>query len=356
MFNLVSQEHRMVSETVQRLFKDLKASDTEKRQQHGSRIDSALVGQALADLGLFGTSADEAFMVSSQVQAIVALEAGASALPFPVLEALAAHAAILNAGPAADADSESVSTLSTASPKLSELPVFEGGRLNGSCPLVSFSQLAGRALIEARQGMDGIALLVVDLGDPGVGRRARESVEAGYCLDDLTFDQVAASPLTGPVASAPDAPAFLRQRVTLLAAAEIAGACRSLVAMTQEYLLTRSQFGQVLGANQVLKHAIADNLVSVEAMTAAIEFAAAALDAGSADADAAVCAAKLYAGRAGKAVADSSLQLHGAIGYTNEYHLHLLMRRVYRLAASCGSGRVQGERLFEMFKHGVQND
>lgn len=355
MFNVVSQEHRMVSETVQRLFKDLKAADTEKRQRNGSRIDSAVVGQALQDLGLFGTSSDEAFMVSPQVQAIVALEAGASALPFPVLEALATHATMLNVGYTADADSGGIITLSTASPELSELPVFEGGRLSGSCLLVPFPQVAGRALIEARQEM-GSVLLVVDLGNPGVTRRKRESVETDYCLDDLTFDQVAALPLIGAVASTSNSSAILRQRVALLAAAEIAGACRSMVKMTQEYLLTRSQFGQVLGANQVLKHAIADNLVSVEAMTASIEFAAAALDAGECDADAAVCAAKLYAGRAGKAVADSSLQLHGAIGYTNEYHLHTLMRRVYRLAASCGSGRVQSERLFEFFKQGVLND
>jgi alkylation response protein AidB-like acyl-CoA dehydrogenase len=252
-------------------------------------------------------------------------------------------------------DAGHVRTVSTASPGPSELPVFEAGRLTGTSLLVSFSKVTGKALIEARQAV-GSVLLAVDLSGPGVRHCKRESVESEYCLDDLEFDRVPAHPLGSSVGSASDGSAFLSQRLALLAAAEIAGACRSLVEMTQEYLLTRTQFGQVLGVNQALKHAIADNLVRVEAMTASIEYAAAALDAGEHDAAAATCAAKLYAGRAGKLVADSSLQMHGAIGYTSEYHLHLLMRRVYRLAASCGSGRIQSDMLFEMFKQGVPND
>lgn len=355
MFNLVSQEHRMVRETVHRLFKDLKSADMEMRQRDGSRIDSAVVGQALTNLGLIGAKPDEAFMVSPQVQVIVALEAGASALPFPVIESLAAHATMARVGNVPGVDAGHIRTLSTASPRVSDLPVFEAGRLSGPCLMVSFSQATGRALIEARREL-GSVLVAVDLSGPGVSRRKRESVETAYALDDLQFDRSAALPLTGAAGSTSDSSAFMGQLVALLAAAEIAGACRSLVEMTQEYLLARTQFGQVLGVSQVLKHAIADNLVRVEAMTASVEYAAAALDAGMHEAAAATCAAKLYAGRAGKLVADSSLQMHGAIGYTSEYHLQLLMRRVYRLAASCGSGRVQSDRLFEMFKLGVSND
>jgi hypothetical protein len=124
MFNLVSQEHRMVKETVYRLFKDLGSADMERRQRDGSRIDSAVVGQALTDLGLFGTNADDAFMVSSQVQAIVAIEAGARALPFPVIESLAAHAAMVTVGSATNLDVGHIRTVSTASPRPSELPVL----------------------------------------------------------------------------------------------------------------------------------------------------------------------------------------------------------------------------------------
>jgi len=43
------------------------------------------------------------------------------------------------------------------------------------------------------------------------------------------------------------------------------------------------------------------------------------------------------------------LQLHGAIGYTMEFPLQLLMRRTYRLQVAHGSPRVEGARLYEAF-------
>lgn len=42
--------------------------------------------------------------------------------------------------------------------------------------------------------------------------------------------------------------------------------------------------------------------------------------------------------------------IHGAIRYTMEFPLQLLMRRVFRLGASFGSGAVLSDRLFELFK------
>jgi len=98
-----------------------------------------------------------------------------------------------------------------------------------------------------------------------------------------------------------------------------------------------------------LKHALADALVKLEAMNAAVDYAAAASDANATDADSAVCAAKLFSGRGGKEIADSMLQLHGAIGYTMEFPLQLLMRRTYRLQVAHGSPRVEGARLYEAF-------
>jgi len=122
-----------------------------------------------------------------------------------------------------------------------------------------------------------------------------------------------------------------------------------MVKMTRDYLVARTQFGAPLGTNQALKHALADALVKLEAMNAAVEYAAAASDANAIDADSAVGAAKLFAGRGGKEIADSMLQLHGAIGYTMEFPLQLRMRRAYRLQVVHGSPRVEGARLYEAF-------
>jgi hypothetical protein len=78
MFNLITQEHRMIRDAVQKLFTSLQAQDTERRQLDKVRIDGATVGRALGELGLFDTEADELAMTSAQVQASVAIESGAA--------------------------------------------------------------------------------------------------------------------------------------------------------------------------------------------------------------------------------------------------------------------------------------
>ena len=354
MFNLITQEHRMIRDAVRKLFNSLQAKDTERRQLDKVRIDGATVGRALGELGLFDTGADDIAMTSAQVQASVAIESGAAASPFPVLEALTTHALAMgrctttvNAG--------ATRTLSSANYSQSDFPMLRDGRLDGVARLVPFVHLADHVVINAWRGGE-MELVEVRLNDPNLTREARATVEPDYPLEDLRFDGAAATPLAEGAQANGALDGFLQQRTALLAAAEIAGACRSMVAMTREYLLLRTQFGQVLGANQSLKHALADNHVRVEAMMASIDYAAAAMDADDVDAEVAIFAAKHFAGRAGKVVADSTLQMHGAIGYTMEFPLHLLMRRVHRLTTSYGSNRTQADRLFDIFQRGCVND
>jgi alkylation response protein AidB-like acyl-CoA dehydrogenase len=123
-----------------------------------------------------------------------------------------------------------------------------------------------------------------------------------------------------------------------------------MVAMTREHLLVRTQFGQPLGVNQALKHRLADDHVRVEALVAAVEYAAAASDAGSPDADVSILAAKHFASRVARAVANDALQLHGAIGYTEEFPLQLFMRRAHRLTCAHGARTEIGDRIFDLFK------
>ena len=352
MFTLVTDEHRMIHESVRKLFEDLAATDAAARQRDGSRIAPGEVADALADLGLFGTTADDIPMSLAQVQCLVAQEAGAAALPFPVLERLAGHALAMRGATAGALASTGNTTMSAAQATLSELPVFDGSHLHGAARLIPFMDLAQTVFIAARHG-DQPVLVEVALASAGIQATARASVEAEYTLHDLQFNGVAGTLMVAP-AQQVSATDFLQQRASLLAAAEIAGACRRMVTMTRDYLLVRSQFGQALGANQALKHALADSHVRVEALSAAVDYAAAAQDAGDSDAAEAIHAAKHYAGKSAKAVAECALQLHGAIGYTMEYPLHLLMRRAHRLAASHGSNRAQGEHLFESFRNAVE--
>jgi alkylation response protein AidB-like acyl-CoA dehydrogenase len=55
--------------------------------------------------------------------------------------------------------------------------------------------------------------------------------------------------------------------------------------------------------------------------------------------------AKACAGDAVTRIAATTLQCHGAIGYTVEYDLHLFMKRAWALAASWGDSAWHRERV-----------
>lgn len=336
MFSLIDEELSMVADSAQRVFADLAAADRKQRHKDGQRLSFAAVREALDQLGLFGTVADTASMTRAAIQVRVAIEAGAASLPFPVLETLAVHAVVRR-------DGIWIPGLQTVERDTAALPELRGGTLEGTGALFGFAREVDTWLVPARR--EGRAVLLeVDPRASGIEMKSRRSVEPDYPVHDLVFARVSpARVLDVPEES-------LRRRGALLASAEIAGACRQLVAMTREYLLTRTQFGQPLGANQALKHALADAHVRVEALSTSLLYAAAAEDAGAEDATAAIFAAKTFAGRAGRLVADSMFQLHGAIGYTMEFPLHLLIRRVHRLSVSHGATDVQAERLFKEFE------
>ena len=59
MFNFITEEHRLIADSVRKVFEDLAAADTVQRQTAKTRIDGATVCLALADLGVFGTSPED---------------------------------------------------------------------------------------------------------------------------------------------------------------------------------------------------------------------------------------------------------------------------------------------------------
>jgi alkylation response protein AidB-like acyl-CoA dehydrogenase len=349
MFNFITDEQRLIAESARNLFEDLAAADSALRQTTHSRLEGERVRRGLSELGVFGTSPDDEAMASALVQSAIAREAGAVCLPYPVLESLAAHAVMMGTSKSRDFQQQGHRlTMPIVEAAVGSECSLKEGRVTGVARLVPFADTTEGLLLPAR-GARGDVLVSVVFTAADVDRKPRATVEPDYPLHDVTCAQVPVSMELAVLDSGESAPVALRQRCSLLAAAEISGTCRNMVNMTRDYLVTRTQFGAPLGSNQALKHALADALVKVEAMNAIVNYAAAAADARSADAAASILAAKMFAGRAGKEIADSMLQLHGAIGYTMEYPLQLFMRRVYRLGIAHGSPRVQAGQLYESF-------
>lgn len=129
----------------------------------------------------------------------------------------------------------------------------------------------------------------------------------------------------------------LTQRASLAAAAQLLGLSRHLLDVTVEYAKARRQFGKAIGSFQAVQHHLVDALLKQRFAGPAVYRAAWCLENGTEDADVAVRMAKLYASEAAELTVRKALQVHGAIGYTFEYDLHLWMKRVWALSAAWGA-------------------
>ncbi|TDE19886.1 acyl-CoA dehydrogenase [Nonomuraea mesophila] len=155
--------------------------------------------------------------------------------------------------------------------------------------------------------------------------------------------------------AAPVGPALLA--ATVATAAQLIGVARELLAVTVAYARARTQFGAAIGSFQAVKHRLADVAVAVEFAAPLVHRAALAVGgpvggpaggpAGvplpSAERD--VSAAKAAAGEAAGLAARVALQVHGAIGYTEELDLRFWLARAWSLSAAYGTTDAHRARL-----------
>jgi alkylation response protein AidB-like acyl-CoA dehydrogenase len=123
------------------------------------------------------------------------------------------------------------------------------------------------------------------------------------------------------------------------------GVAESALALIVEYAKVRETFGRKIGTYQAVRHACADMALRAEAARCQLWSAAAALKERRSDAHVHLDAAKHLANRAAVINADVDIQLHGAIGVTEEHHAHLLLKHGLLLARLFGSKRTLLARL-----------
>jgi alkylation response protein AidB-like acyl-CoA dehydrogenase len=155
---------------------------------------------------------------------------------------------------------------------------------------------------------------------------AQESVDPARRLFDVTA--------AGEAQNADTARAF--EFGALTTAAQLVGAGQAMLDASVAYAKQRSQFGRLIGSYQAIKHKLADVYIAVELARPLVYGAALSLADGSPDTARDVSAAKAAASEAALLSARSSLQTHGAIGFTQEHDLSLLLLRVQALRSAWG--------------------
>ena len=205
------------------------------------------------------------------------------------------------------------------------------------------SRDAPRCFVPMAAGADGYLVPVREGGRLAL-YRATGAASIERTQDGGTLGRVV--PVLGEKLAADIALDALLDEAALLSAAYLLGGMERAFAMTLEYLRTRSQFGRIIGTFQALQHRAADLKMQLALTRASVESAAAALDTGATgDARrAAVSRAKARAAEASLLVTRQCIQLHGGIGYTDQYDVGLYLRKAMVVANQYGSAALHRRR------------
>ncbi|MCV7290129.1 acyl-CoA dehydrogenase family protein [Mycolicibacterium wolinskyi] len=282
----------------------------------GDTAPGRKVWSQLADLGVTALLVAEKFdgIEAHPVDAVVALERlGYWAVPGPVTESIGVAPILL-------ADDERSGALASGE-------LIATVALPPQAPRAIDAHFAGLILAAG----DG----EVRDGAPGT---QHDSVDPARKLFDVDA--------TGDARPADTARAY--EFGVLATAAQLVGAGQAMLDQSVEYAKQRSQFGRIIGSYQAIKHKLADVHIAVELARPLVYGAALSLAEGSPDTARDMSAAKVAASDAALLAARSALQTHGAIGFTQEHDLSLLLLRVQALRSAWGDPTLHRHRLLEV--------
>lgn len=228
--------------------------------------------------------------------------------------------------------------------------------LTGSKRFVAGAAGAGGFVVSAR-GDDGCGLYWVDAQASGVTLREEwraDETPSGV----LELDQVRVAPGDVVAAAGPEGLVALDRafdETIVMAGAEMQGVIEAALQMALAYMRTRVQFGKPIGSFQALQHKAADLYVQQELLRAVLGDAVRELDAGGSAAERAKLASrcKARASDAGLRVTREVIQLHGAIGFTDEYDAGLYLKRALVLSAWLGNGTAHRRRFAALYKEHI---
>ena len=208
------------------------------------------------------------------------------------------------------------------------------GVLDGSIPLIAYGGSADAFLVATNSAANAV-LAIVPRADVAV---ATEANVDGSTSSRLTFAkvQVPAQHLIATGAEARKLAEAMQEFLMLGAAVELVGLAAAALDATLGYIKLRQQFGRPIGSFQVLQHRAVDGFIDIELNRSLAYRVLAAFDAGEHH-PAMVSAAKARASRSALDMTRDALQMHGAIGYTEEHDIGLYYKRAIALAARYGS-------------------
>lgn len=325
----MSEYSNLLEQTADRLFRDLTEGGTVERLSSSEQMRGWEKIEELGIANIFLPEEEAGMDGSWEDAAIIFRLSGYYALNLPVGETAIArkiarqYGVRLPASPAALGRSDDgVVRRGSAS----GAPLFRGTVtshsevMDGSLMLASVPSgaQADFAVLDPRQASHGIQAASV----------------AGETRNTYRFDDAECILLEGPG----DGPEMLDSYGAILRACQSAGALAACLEKCSQYVQERKQFGRPLRKFQAIQHQLALLAEESAAVYSASSAAAIALDKGR-EASFEIACAKLRSNQATGPATSIAHQVHGAIGFTREYSLHLYTQRLWAWRSEFGNDR-----------------
>src|SRR5262245_34428205 len=195
--------------------------------------------------------------------------------------------------------------------------------------------------LASASGPDGPVLCYVARDARGVTLTTTQTVKGRKLTTPGIADTPAA--LVPPHPSSRNAVEALYNLAQIATACELLGVMERAQEMTLDYLRIRKQFGKPIGSFQALQHQAVNIYVRTEAIRSLVFQVAAHNDVFCVDPAMAI-AAKAKASEDALFVTEACIQLHGAIGFTDEHDIGLYLKRAMLLSSLFGNAAAQRRR------------
>lgn len=307
----LSEEQAMFAQTARTLFADSCTPEHWRKLMETGQSRDPARWQAIVETGFTMLLLPESaggLGLSELDFTLIAEAAGYVALPDPLAESAGIAAPMLGAlAPDHPALADPAATVAIQHP------------IN---PLVADADSAAAILLHR----DGKAFVAMH---DQVRLTRRESIDPFRRLFEVAWDDAA------PLGAADWHLAL--DRGALFAAAQGLGLAQRAVDMAVAYAQERQQFGKPIGSYQAVKHHLASAQVAIEFARPVVLAAAAGIGHRDVNARARISHAKIVALEAADQAARAAIQVHGAMGYSWEVDVHLLLKRALALTGSWGT-------------------
>ncbi|MFT5174832.1 MAG: alkylation response protein AidB-like acyl-CoA dehydrogenase, partial [Gammaproteobacteria bacterium] len=356
----LTDEQRMLQETAQRVI-ETEYSFEQRREQLADATDFAPgLWRTLAELGLLGLpfGEDVGGFGGDQFDVAVVMQAlgrGLAVTPYiptvvlggTLLSASSPHHALLEKISTGDlqlawafAEPQARFDLTDTLTRAQESN--DGFTLNGRKSVVVNAPGADYLIVSARtsgnqRDTNGLSLFLVPRAANGVRMKAYRTNDDHWAAD-VSFENVtlARDALVGTVDDAWELIESTADVGTVALCAEALGAMDQIMDLTKDYLNTREQFGKLIGKNQALQFRMVEMFYQVEESRSLLGWALRALDGDATQRRAAVSATKVKVGEAARFLGQQGIQLHGAIGMTEEFPIGHYYKRLESIRVMFG--------------------